>query len=153
MRRRWGRRADKVMAHYPLARFANQSTPTITQSYIEADADERIVCPTRHLALSASHASTRGTASAPSSPVQVYTYVYTHLALGCDASFELQMLPWWGKRSALAGSDWASHGSDNMFVFHTTHGGDDLSYTQPEPRMDCPFDDQEEKLSDDMGAR
>ena len=47
---RWGARAAAVKARYSLARFAKGPAPAVTQSYVEADADERVACPLRTMA-------------------------------------------------------------------------------------------------------
>ena len=142
MQRRWGAMAPEVMQQYSLARFsgANASkAPAVSQSYIEADADNRVACPLRTMARLAAKAT------------PVYTYVFAHCQLICDAGFEMGVLPS-SNRSALAGCGWASHGSENKFLFMTTHGCDSLA-NPPFPRQDCPFDAGERHLSAHMGGR
>jgi carboxylesterase type B len=165
---RWGSKADAVMRQYSLERFANASHgPPVTQSYIEADADERVVCPLRRMLQMASTASnapsTRqagaGTAAGRgggASSGAVYAFLFSHLGIYCDAGWDLQVLPWWGSRSGLIGSGWASHGSDNHFLFGTTRGANTLA-NPPFPRQECPMDlggvHGERELSQYMGAR
>lgn len=140
MKVRWGADAARVMARYSLRRFGNLShgVPAATASYIEADADERLACPSRELALLAA-------ARAP-----VYTYTFAHLSLKCDAGWTTRTLPWWLPRATLAGSGWASHGAENKYVFGTHHGPDDLALP-PLPRVDCPSTAAEDRLIADVG--
>lgn len=129
MRHRFGRHAKAVMAQYPLSRFRALGVPPVTTSYIAADADQRVACPTRTIALLAARAAERAAERAATAAVEagsvrgsltgVFTFVFSHLQLNCDVGFELSALPWWGDRARLAASGWASHGSDVKFVFNT----------------------------------
>ena len=163
MTRRWGRHARAVMARYSLERFGNGSVPAVSASYIEADADERVACPTRRLATLAAEAAVRRARALHTAPLvprgsaplshhlggEVYAFVFSHLHLSCDAAFENRNLPWWeplAKRAALASSGWASHGSDVKFYFGTTLGQDSLALP-PFPQKPCPFTQPEANLS------
>ena len=144
MGRRWGVNATKVMAQYPLSRFANLSkVPAVTQAYIEADADNRVACPLRRMA---------SLAASTSHPFPVFTYVFAHCMLQCDAGFEMKVISMDGPKPEFAGCGWASHGSDNKYVFGTTHGSDSLA-NPPFPRQDCPFDEGEAELTAFMGGK
>ena len=110
MRARFRPHASAVQAQYPLTRYTGKGYPAVPASYIAADSDERVACPTAALARLA----------ARSAPGRVFSYVFAHMQTNCDASFALHVLPWREPaRSALAGSGWASHGADVKFVFNT----------------------------------
>lgn len=116
MQSRWGANASKVIARYPLDRFSNGTkVSAVAASYVEADADNCMACPMRTMATLAS-----------SHQLPVFTYVFSHCHLKCDAGWELKVLPWWLPKSELDGCGWGSHGSDIKFVFGTNHGGDTL---------------------------
>ena len=137
MRTRWGGRSAQVMARYPLARFRSRyPVPLPTASYIEADADERVLCPSRRLAALVAASPRR----------RVYSFEFAHLDVECDAGWENKVLPWWLNRSALRGSGWSSHGSDVRYVFGTSRGpdggADDVNVAKT-----CPFDEAERSLS------
>lgn len=121
MRRRWKSRSDAVAAHYPLSRFAQSASA----AYIEADADERVACPSRRLA----------TLAAASQPV--YKFVYAHLSFTCDAAWENQVLPWWVPKESLPPT-WSSHGAELHMVFGTEHGPDSLNL-DPNLKQLCPL--------------
>ena len=93
----------------------------------------------------------KGTGARSPPTIDVHTFVFSHLHLACDAAFQLRALPWWLPRSDLLGSGWASHGSDNKFVFHTEHGEDSLAFP-PFPQQDCTFSQAEHELSNYTGA-
>ena len=99
MDRRWGDDADAVKARYSLDRFDG----SVSASYVEADADERVVCPSRRLARMASAANK-----------SVFAYSFEHLQISCDGGFALQTLPWWVPpdqlRTMPAYKTWATHG-------------------------------------------
>ena len=83
--------------------------PAVPASYIAADGDQRVACPSQFMAQLASRHT----------PHNVFMYVFEHMKLDCDASFSLRVLPWWKPRSSLKGCGWASHGADVQFVFNT----------------------------------
>ena len=58
-------------------------------SFIAADSDERVACPSRELAQLASRHM----------PGRVFTYVFEHMSTACDASFPLRVPSWWKPRS------------------------------------------------------
>ena len=103
--KRWGPAAAAVMAQYPLqARFGGDAAA----AYIEADADERVVCPSLEMAQLAS--------AIPGRTARHYSFA--HLMLACDAGFATGTLPL-PRSPALRVSHagWASHGSDVKYTF------------------------------------
>ena len=125
---RWLERSAAVAIEYPLSRYDGSASA----AYIDADADEALVCPGQALIRLAAN-----------SGVHVYGYSFSHLSLNCDAGFELSVVPQWRperlERSRAFGS-WATHGAELRFVFGNTAGPDDLS-SDPNVRKLCPFSD------------
>ena len=93
MHRRFGRHAPEVMKQYPLERYEAGAAPAVTSSYIAADGDERVACPSREMAMLVTSTAPNGSAGRPA----VYFFEFAHMMLNCDGSFETKMLPWCAK--------------------------------------------------------
>ena len=67
MRARFRPHASAVQAQYPLTRYTGKGYPAVPASYIAADSDERVACPTAALArLAARSALCRCAGATPS---------------------------------------------------------------------------------------
>ena len=145
MEQRFGAKAAAVKGRYSLERYSHMPYTAVSASFVSADGDERVACPSRRLAELASRQG-----------VHVYAFAFHHLEVNCDVSFELQVLPWWQPRERLARSGWASHGSEVKYLFNTTAGPDNCAAaTTPVAvaRSVCPKDPSEVALATEMMRR
>ena len=125
MRTRFRAVATSVQRQYSLQRYAAKPYPAVPASFIAADSDERVACPSRELAQLASRHM----------PGRVFTYVFEHMSTACDASFPLRVLPWWKPRSILTGSGWASHGAEVRYIFNTVSRFPDTMTPSMAPKL------------------
>eukprot|EP00472_Partenskyella_glossopodia_P014657 CAMPEP_0197523054 /NCGR_PEP_ID=MMETSP1318-20131121/8073_1 /TAXON_ID=552666 /ORGANISM="Partenskyella glossopodia, Strain RCC365" /LENGTH=348 /DNA_ID=CAMNT_0043075625 /DNA_START=18 /DNA_END=1064 /DNA_ORIENTATION=- len=143
----WGSSvSSRVSSQYPLRRFFG----SVQAAIIQADADQKVICPTLKLAnLLANRRTTTTTAATHDdhqvdAAIEVRSFSFQHHTYsGCDACELLEVC---GTQRTQVTKEWASHGSDIPFIWDSNRGPNVLDYS----RIVCNMSDDDEQVRADM---